>query len=97
MFISRPTFLFGGSNHSTLNLTINKNFTEYNMTILTNLYDLKSFRNENLNLYTIGIIIAIIDACSLGTSQVLIRKLCMKKVHYVISTIYTSYFGIRIN
>lgn len=93
MFISRPTFLFDGSNHSTLNLTINKNLTEFNM---TNLNGLKSFRNENLNLYTIGIIIAIIDACSLGTSQVLIRKLCMKKVHYVISTIYTSYFGMRL-
>jgi drug/metabolite transporter (DMT)-like permease len=93
MFISRPTFLFGQAKHL-FNLT-NLNISPSNITINTNSTDLISKANgkDSSSLYTIGIMIAIIDACSLGTSQVLIRKLCMKKVHYVISTIYTSYFG----
>jgi drug/metabolite transporter (DMT)-like permease len=105
MFISRPSFLFGFASPTTWNATYNSTVT-LNQTIdgrqndtnpiswsQVNVKSFSSTRSPSETLYILGIFLAILDAFSLGGCQVAIRKLCMKKVHFVISTIYACYFG----
>ena len=86
LLISQPTFLFPKL------IALNEaNFSILNDTNLT-----MSSGLPLTKLNTLGLIIAITDAFLLGGSQILIKKLCIKKVHFSISSIYTSYIGLPI-
>ena len=84
LLISQPSFLFNKSSNAK-----NNNFTSTNSTH-------SNRQTFSISLTSLGILIAIFDAFSLGSVQVLIKKLCIKKVHYSISTIYTSYIGLPV-
>lgn len=85
LLISQPTFLFPR--------TFIVNFNETNITNSTN-FQVKS---ENLGLNKIGLIVAILDSFLWSGSQILLKKLCNKNVHYSINTIYTSYIGLPLS
>ena len=43
--------------------------------------------------YLMGLSIAFVQSISLGAVQVLIRRLAVKKVHFSVITLYTTYIG----
>lgn len=46
------------------------------------------------HLFYLGIFFALVYSFGSGSVQVMIKKLCIQKVHFTTSTIYASYFGI---
>lgn len=104
VFISQPSFLFP-TNAATVNSTdltsylINNNCSFENQTkscsILANNFNLRmsDLFNSN-NLYLLGIVLVIFESIGRSLSQVILRKLCVKKVHYTITTLCTTFTGI---
>jgi drug/metabolite transporter (DMT)-like permease len=45
-------------------------------------------------LFYIGVLLALVYSFGSGATQILIKKLCMSKVHFAVATIYASYFGL---
>jgi drug/metabolite transporter (DMT)-like permease len=93
MFICQPTFLFSNDGP-----TVNTNFTRaLNISNSTSNQQI-AMANRNSEresfLYSIGLLIAFFDAVCMCLAQILIRKLCIRKVHFVTINIYTSYIGL---
>lgn len=78
-FILRPPFLF----------SIEK------QTNLTNGSSLAAYSNQTSHLdTTIGVILVVLSALSLGITHVIIKKLCIVKVHYSVVSFYPALIGI---
>ncbi|CAF0820808.1 unnamed protein product [Brachionus calyciflorus] len=91
-FIVRPSFLFGIENDM-------ENFLHLNLTHLNNSHkihniEIKDHSNRSLNETLIGVSMVLISAVCMSISQVAIRKLCLVKVHFSITSIYPALVGL---
>ena len=84
LLISQPSFIFP--------TTLGK-LNQSNITNSTN----HLINSNGMGMNKIGLIIAICDAFLWSGSQIVLKKLCNKKVHFSINNIYTSYIGLPLS
>lgn len=92
VLISQPTFLFGypdmiyTSTNDSLNCTFNQTLIDRNLTS----HCLGQITNTDARNYTFyfGIFFGLLFSFCSGTVQILIKKLCIQKIHFAVSTIY---------
>lgn len=86
LLISQPSFIFGAKyNH--LNTTITNGSFIYNQ-------EMHEINNYSNSIVILGISLALCAALTTGIVHTTIKKLCMEKVHFAVTIIYASYFGI---
>lgn len=88
LFIAQPRFLFESHIQiSVLNETVNA--TDSLIAINAN-----SLITDKSLATTFGIIFTILAAATVGTSHVILKKLCNNNVHFSVATIYAAYYGL---
>ena len=53
---------------------------------------MKNTDQSSIN-YLIGLSIAFVQSVCMGSIQVVVRRLAIKKVHYALTMLYTTYLG----
>ena len=98
LFICKPKFLFKNSaimqNLSVSNesYNISKIYNqELNFTRTNNIIEIEEFNT------IFGVSFCLIGAFALGIVQIVIKKLCIKKCHYSVLTLYAVYYGAPIS
>jgi drug/metabolite transporter (DMT)-like permease len=85
--MTKPTFIF--SKNNSLNDTFN-NITNDSSSCLV----VRGYTKLDTNDRLIGIIFALTGAFSTGAIHVIIKKLCINKIHFGVSTIYGTFLGL---
>lgn len=91
-FIVRPSFLFG-LEHEMEGL-LHVNLTQMNHTYRIHNIEIKDHSNRSFIETLIGVTMVLISATCMSISQVAIRKLCLVKVHFSITSIYPALIGL---
>lgn len=110
LFILRPTFLFGieenvisalhlknittSNAHQHLNQTMLLHGKNSNRTLYGKHVQILDHSNREVTDTAIGIILVLVSATCMSMAQVSIRKLCLSKIHFSITSIYPAYVGI---
>jgi drug/metabolite transporter (DMT)-like permease len=85
LLISQPSFIFKES------------FASSNESNVTNSTSFQPIKPRYIGLNTLGLIVALCDAFLWSGSQIIVKKLCNKKVHFSINAVYTSYIGLPLS
>jgi drug/metabolite transporter (DMT)-like permease len=95
LLICKPKFLFKTNsfkdlrNQSSFNLNSSSEILNFTMSGKTDV-------SENINT-VIGVSICLLGAFALGVVQIVMKKLCIKKCHYTVLTLYAVYYGAPIS
>lgn len=96
MFIVRPSFLFGIEqnleNFFHLNLSTVHSHLNSNQTIKH--VEIKDHLNRSFYETIIGVSMVLLSAVCMSVAQVSIRKLCLVKVHFAITSLYPALVGL---
>jgi drug/metabolite transporter (DMT)-like permease len=101
-FIVRPSFLFGLEQDLESFFHVNLTALQHNLTLGKNLSERKAFlaaqikdhSNRDLFESIFGVSLAILSAVCMSIAQVSIRKLCLVKVHFSITSLYPALVGL---
>ena len=91
LLISQPSFLF------ICKESFKESFASSNESNITNSTRFQPIKPRFIGLNTIGLIVALCDAFLWSGSQIIVKKLCNKKVHFSINAVYTSYIGLPLS
>ena len=101
IFIIRPRFLFGIEEN--LEDFFHVNLTAHAMNISKTIFDLngtyksiglKTHSNRTMAETIFGVSLVLISSFCMSTSQVIVRKLCLSKVHFSVTSIYPALCGL---
>lgn len=87
LLITQPSFIFKNKHFESVSSTKNAS---------ASFYIIENYSSTKLIFYT-GIFLSICGAFTTSIVQTTIRKLCLGKVHYSVTIIYGSYFGIPLS
>jgi drug/metabolite transporter (DMT)-like permease len=92
VFKDKNNFLYGEFNHSAY---LNNSYSSmsWNRKIANDL-SIDDLRKKHSLFYIMGLFIAFLDALSLSFIQIIVKNLCMNKVHYVHINLIVSFIGL---
>ena len=106
IFIIRPNFLFGIEENviHALHLNINASHPSSNNSFLHKNMSTRLINGKQLQIMDhsnretietiIGVVLVLVSATCMSCAQVAIRKLCLGKIHFSITSIYPAYVGL---
>lgn len=89
LFISQPTFLFSKFKNEANYTT---NFTATFNDTVKDAQNFSIIADSNLA-FLVGIFLSLLSAFGASSSAVILKRLCIKEVHFSLVTIYAAYFG----
>ena len=91
LFVVRPTFLFGLEIE--MENLLHVNLTQINHSVKIHNIEIKDHSNREFNETLIGVGMVMVNAICLSIVQVVIRKLCLVKVHFSVTSLYPAIVG----